>query len=280
MGGGSNTTTQTTGSTNPEVDKTVSKLLGGLGTQFDRGTAVFDKSLYGGMSDTTKGGIGSLTARAGEGQQGLDTAFGWAQGAVNNGGYNAALTGAQGEVLDYLKSSRSNAPGYAALRQKGIDDALTGVGSSFLTDGRFGSSVMGEAAGEAAADTALGFDYQNYTDRLNRQLQGSQALAGIGQTAMGNAGAAAAALPGFATARLQPAQMQIAAGQMLDADTQARLQGENDLFRRTNDAGWSTLGQASSILNGTAGASGQQTSTTSPQAPWWQTILGMGLGAL
>lgn len=353
-GGGTKTETQTSGSTNPMVDTTVTKLLTGLGTQVDKGTAVFDKSLYAGMSDTTKGGINALVARANEGQPGLDAAYGWANNTVANGGYNAAmtkalsgyqgvanaggynsalrnaekgyqsvadaggynqaLTQAQSGVQNYLKESQTNAPGYAALRQRGIDDALTGVGSSFLTDGRFGSSAMGDAAGEAASDVALGYDYQNYTDRLGRQLQGNEALAGIGQTALGNrmgalsgvagvgqtamgnqmgalsgvaglgqsamanAGGAANSLPGFANARLQPAQMQIAAGQMLDADAQARLQGENDLFRRTNDAGWSTLGQASSILAGNAAASTQQSSVTTPTAPMWQQLLGYVAG--
>jgi hypothetical protein len=275
-GGGTETTTQTSGPTNPMVDSTTTKLLSGLQGQVDKGTAVFDKSLYPGMSGTTTGGIGSLTSAASAGAPGLNNAYGWANGVVNSGGYNPALTSAQTGVQDFLRESRADAPGYAAVRRGVADDTLRDVGSSFLTDGRFGSSVMGESAGEGLGKVLGAMDMQNYENRLGRMLDGNQALAGIGQTAMGNAAGAASAVPSLYGATLMPGQTQIAAGQLLDADALAARQGEDDLFRRQNDSGWSTLGQATSILAGNAGAGTQQQTQTQPTAPWWQQALGAG----
>lgn len=282
MGGGTKTETSTTGSTNPMVDQTVTKLLGGLQGQVDKGTAVFEKPLYTGLSSTTQGGINNLYRDSWAGAGGLNDAYGWAKGVVGSGGYNPALREAQSGIQGYLRESQADAPGYAAVRQNAMNDAARDVGSSFLTDGRFGSTVMGDAAGEAIGGVAAQMDMQNYENRLGRMLGGNQALAGIGQTAMGNAGSAAAAIPGLYGATLQPAQTELALGQMLDADALASRQAENDLFRRQNDAGWSTLGQASSILNGTAASGPQQTTQTSPTTPLWQTLLGgaVGLGSM
>jgi hypothetical protein len=317
-GGGSETTTQTSGSTNPMVDSTVTKLLGGLQTQIDNGTAVFDKSLYPGLSSTTTGALTHLAKKGFEGKGGLDSAYNWANGVVKSGGYNPALTSAQDVyrndisrsgynaglstaqqgVQQYLRESQANAPGYAQLRAKAGQDTLNDVNGIFTGSGRFGSGSHVGNATEELGNVYAGMDMQNYENRLARMLGGNQALAGIaqtahgnvanstaglagvGQTAMGNAAGAAAAVPGLWDATLNPGRNELAVGQLLDADALATRQGENDLFRRSHDAGWTTLGQASSILAGTAGSGQQQTATTTPTAPWWQSMLGGALGGL
>ena len=62
---------------------------------------------------------------------------------------------------------------------------------------------------------------------------------------------------------------QIGAAQ--DADSLAGRLADYDLFTRTNDADWEAISRASSILSGTAGASG---STTTNNIPWWSALLG------
>lgn len=247
-GNDTNTTTQTSGPTNPMVDQTVTKLLGGLQSQVDKGTAVFNQSLNPGAGQTTQQAWGSML------------------GAANNPAYSAGISGATSQMADIAAGNRfgMNDPGYATMRQGALNDAMTGVGSSFLTDGRFGSSVMGDAAGEAATQTLAGLDYANFQNDQQRQM------------------AAIGALPGLYQAGLAPAGVQASVGAAQDANALGLRQGENDLFRRQNDAGWSTLGQASSILAGTAGSSPQQTSVSSPSTPWWQTLAGgaIGLGSM
>jgi hypothetical protein len=77
-------------------------------------------------------------------------------------------------------------PGYARMRESALNDALTGVASSFLTDGRFGSSVMGDAAGEAATETLAGLDYQNYMNDIARQERALGAIEGLRQQGFQN----------------------------------------------------------------------------------------------
>jgi hypothetical protein len=344
MGGGG----EDTGATrNTAVDQTTTDLLGRLRTQVGRGTAVFNHSLYPGMSDLTREGVGTLTRAARAGGGGLNDAYGWAQdtvesggynpalrnaqgsyqnmvnsggynpalrtaqnayqGTINSGGYNPALRSAQSGVQQYLRESQADAPGYAALRAKAGQDTLRDINALTTASGRFGSGSHIGKATEELGNVYAGMDMQNYENRLGRMLGGNQALAGIGQTAMGNmsgataglagvgqnamgnlagatsglagvgqtamsnAAGAAGMIPGLFDATLQPGRTQIQAGQMYDADALARRQAENDLFRRRNDAGWTTLERASGILNGNAGAGGDQ-----PDAPWWQQILGAG----
>jgi len=315
-GGGTDTTTTTSGSTNPMVDSTVTKLLTGLQGQMDKGTAVFDKSLYPGMSSTTTGALTHLAKKGFEGADGLDGAYDWANGVVASNGYNPALTSAQSVyrndisrsgynaglssaqqgVQQYLRESQADAPGYAQLRAKAGQDTLRDVSGLFTSSGRFGSGSHVGNATEELGNVYAGMDMQNYENRLGRMLGGNQALAGIaqtahgnvanstaglagvGQSAMNNAAGAAAAVPSLWSSTLLPGQNELAIGQLLDADAQAKLQGENDLFRRSNDSGWDTLGRATSILSGNAGASTQQSSVSTPSAPWWQQALGGAIG--
>ena len=89
---------------------------------------------------------------------------------------------------------------------------------------------------------------------------------------------AAGALPTMYQAGMAPAAAMGAVGADQDANALALRMADNDLFRRQNDAGWSTLGQATSILAGNAGAGTQQQTTTQPVAPWWQQVGGYVLG--
>lgn len=216
-GGGTETTTQVNAPSNPDVNPTLSKLLKGVQTTYD-------------SNKTTNP---NMTA-------------GWASqvGAASNPDYARGVAGSTSELADIASGQRfgMNDPGYAAMREGALDDALTGVGSSFLTDGRFGSSVMGDAAGTAATQTLAGLDYANFQNDQQRQM------------------AAISALPGAFAAGQAPGSVQASVGQ------------------QQQQAPWSNLATASSILAGTSGAGGSTMSQTSPTTPWWQQALGYVAG--
>lgn len=247
MGGTTSTTTNTSSSApaNPDVTATQSKLLKGLQGAYDGGVKVFDKSLYPGAGSTTQQGWQSML------------------NAANNPAYSGAINNTIGDFGAIASGQRfgMNDPGYAQLRQKAIDDTQSAVNQQFGASGRFGGGSHVQSLGEGIGNAVAGLDYANYQNDQQRQM------------------AAAAALPGLFSASLQPASAIGAVGSAQDADAQARLQAENDLFRRQNDTAWDALARSSSILAGTAPVGGMtQTNTqTSPATPWWQTALGAGI---
>lgn len=214
-GGGTQTTTQVNAPSNPDVNPTLSKLLKGVQSTYDSSPTV--------NANMTAGWDAQL-------------------GAAGNPDYMRGVTGSTRELADIASGARfgTNDPGYAAMREGALNDAMRGVGSSFLTDGRFGSSVMGEAAGKAATQTLAGLDYANFQNDQQRQMQ------------------AMSALPTIFAAGQAPGSVQSSVGQ------------------QQQQAPWANLGAASSILAGTAGAGGSTSSMTQPTAPLWQQALGAG----
>jgi hypothetical protein len=241
------TSTSSTAPTNPAVTATTNNLLGKLDTATNAGVPVFDKSLFAGAGPTTIGAQDASLAAAGN----PDYASG-VSGAIKSFGNTAAGN-------DF----GMNDPGYARLRQNAIDDALKNVGAGFTASGRFGGGSYTDQATKSAFDAASGLDYANYQNDITRQQQ------------------AAALLPSLYGAAQQPSATMGAVGAAQDANSQGALLGENDRFQRKNGNLWDTLGRASSILAGTAGASGNTTtnSTTTPTTPWWQSLGGLGISA-
>jgi hypothetical protein len=241
------TNTSTTGSANPQVTATTNNLLSKLDTATNAGVPVFGQSLYSPSGSTTQGAWnGSLAAAANP-----DYASG-VSGAIKSFG-NTAAGGSFG----------MNDPGYATLRQNLIDDTQSNINSQFTNSGRFGGGSHVSSLGEGIGNAVAGLDYSNYQSDIARQQQAAQML------------------PGLFGAAQQPSATQGAVGAAQDANQQGILQGANDLFQRQNGAQWDTLSRASSILNGTAGAAGTTTTNTStqPSTPWWQSALGLGIGA-
>lgn len=228
------TTTGTSGSANPMVDATASRLLTGLQGQMDKGTAVFGKSLDAGMGAPTQTGLQTSWTAA------TQPAFGnYMSGAIDS--FGKAAAGEQyGDNDAYYKDLS--------------DQTMTDVSGLFTGSGRFGS---GSHVGRAVSELGK---VNNANIAADRAWQTQ----------------AASMMPGLHAASMLPGQAQVGVGQMYDAGRQAALLGENDLFRRQNDAGKDNLGWASSVLAGTAGAGTQQQSTTSPETPWWQQVLGAG----
>lgn len=134
-------------------------------------------------------------------------------------------------------------PGFAALRDKVRSDVMKDTNQTFASAGLFGSDSNMRAAGEGLGNALAGLDYGNYLNDQQRQVEALGIVGGVGS--------------------------------QQDADMLAQRQAEDDLFRRTNDAGWEALARGSSTLAGTAPYGGTE---TSKQIPWWQAALGVGTG--
>lgn len=246
MGDSQQVSTSSTTPNNPAVTATTNKLLGGINTAFDAGPSTFNESLYAGMSGGTKRGLGTAWTSA------TEPAFGgYMNGAIDSFGKTAS--GANLGIND---------PGYATIRNKLSNDVLTSTNNSFNNSGLFGSDTNQEQAAEGLGNALGALDYQQYNDSQDRQVQ------------------AAGMLPSMFQAAQLPGQAQIAVGQMYDADNQAALQGRYDLSQRQGNAKTDLLAKLSSILAGNAQASGSTTTQTTPTTPWWQSAIGLGLGAL
>ena len=183
----------------------------------------------------------------GAGQTSQDS---WASmlAAGNNPNYSAGVAGATADFADAAAGNQYGAND--AYYKQLSDDTLRDVNAQFTNSGRFASGSHVDTAVNAMGDV------NNANIAADRAWQAQ----------------AAGALPGMYSAGMAPSQVQAGVGAAQDANSLAMLQAENDLFRRKNDAGWSTLGQATSILAGNAGASGSTTTNTTPVAPWWQQI--------
>lgn len=246
MGDSQQTSSSSTTPTNPAVTATTSKLLGGIDSAYDKGPSVWNSSLYGGQGALTTRGLSDLT------------------GTANNPAYSG---GVQGAIDSFGKTASGanlgvNDPGYAAIRRNLTDDVLTSTNSSFNNSGLFGSDTNQEQAAEGLGNALGALDYQQYNDSQDRQVQ------------------AAGMLPGLYQASQQPASTMLSAGAIQDADRQASLQGQYELDTRKNNAQTDMLAKLSSILAGNAAAGGSTTTTSTPTTPWWQSAIGLGLGAL
>lgn len=301
----------TTTPNSKQVTKTTDMLLGGLKDAYKGGVSVYGQPLYTGPSATTQSAWGNGASFAsginnqggfGAGQRGaLDSLSGVFSGfggvADNNGLTGAqanAMTGNAGLGAKYAGLGTAydpNSAAYKQLRQGIVDDTLSNLGSQFTASGRFGGGSYIDTASQGLGDALAGLDYTNMQNNINNQYRSLDAQRGIfgdtfnmGQTGVGNTLAGLSGQAGVAGQQFGMGQQaltnqqdainsltQIGAAQ--DADSLAGRLADYDLFTRTNDADWEAISRASSILSGTAGASG---STTSNTVPWWAAIAGLG----
>jgi len=239
------TSSESTAPSNPNVQPTVSKLLQGLQSQYDAGVPVFQKSLYPGVSDTTRSAWGQGT--------------GAANSLIGSGGFNPTQKNALGVIGGLGDAYSQDAPGYSTLRSNLMDDAVKNVGAGFTASGRFGGGSYVDTATKSAVDAVAPLDYTNYQNNINNKYRQGETLFSMGQQGLLNQQGALGALGAIGSAQ--------------DADMLAARQGENDLFRRQNDSGWERLARSSAILGGTAPYGGQESSQS---VPWWA-ALGGGL---
>lgn len=304
--GGSTTTPNS-----KQVTKTTDMLLGGLQDAYKGGVDVYDKPLYTGPGSTTQnawnwgGALSNQTIANGgyaggqrEAQDSLGGVFSGFGGVADNNGLTGAqanaMTGNAGLGAKYAGLGTAydpNSAAYKQLRQGIVDDTLSNLGSQFTASGRFGGGSYIDTASQGLGDALAGLDYTNMQNNINNQYRSLDAQRGIfgdtfnmGQTGVGNTLAGLSGQAGVAGQQFGMGQQaltnqqdainsltQIGAAQ--DASSLASRLADYDLFTRKQDADWEALARASSILGGTAGASG---STTSNTVPWWAAIAGLG----
>ncbi len=148
-----------------------------------------------------------------------------------------------------------NDPGYAVLRNKLQNDVLGATNSSFNNSGLFGSDSNQKAAASGLTEALGGLDYANYQNDIARQER------------------AAGMMPGLYSASQQPAQTKLGVGQIQDADAQAALMAEADLFDRTKNADYNRFRQLLGDFTGSQQNAGMQEET-----PWWQSLLSGAIG--
>jgi hypothetical protein len=223
------------------------------------------------------------------------------------GGAMAGVGGLGSKYAGLGTAYDPNSSAYKQLRQGVVDDTLSNLGSQFTASGRFGGGSYVDTASEGLGDALAGLDYNNMQNNINNQYRSLDSQRGIfgdqfgmGQQGVGNqfgalagqAGTAnsifgnqTAALGGQgATAGQQFGMGQTALGNQQgaigllgqigasqDADSLAKRMADADLFDKTKNTDWNTLGRATSILGGNSTASG---STTSNSVPWWAALLG------
>jgi hypothetical protein len=151
----------------------------------------------------------------------------------------AYAAGVNGATADFADAAAGNQYGANdAAYAKLSDNTLRDVNSMFTNSGRFGSGSHVETAVNAMGDV------NNANIAADRQWQTQ----------------AASALPGLFSAGQAPGQVQQSVGQAQQAQP------------------WYNLGQASSVLSGTANTGGN--TMTQPGTPWWQSAAGLGIAGL
>lgn len=143
-------------------------------------------------TDVAGAGFGSLTQNGGltTGQRGnvndANSIAGGFGALTRNGGLTGSQSGNLGALTnigaDYSSLSNAysgEAPGYAALRAKAGDDALSSINSVFNSNGRFGGGSNVKAAGEGVASALSGLDYANFTNNINNQYRSLDSQSGI-----------------------------------------------------------------------------------------------------
>lgn len=154
MGGGNDTqtTTQTSGLSNPAMNAAATTIGNQLNTQLGAGVKPYTESMVPGLSSQTQSGINSLADNSN------NSIF--MQGIGNTIGQQANI--ATGNVVD------------DPTRRRVLDDAITASNSVFASNGRFGGDTHRDNLTESAT-TALGtLDY-------GRQQQAIQNLPGLYQ---------------------------------------------------------------------------------------------------
>lgn len=183
------------------------------------------------------------------------TTGGWQNSltAANNPNFTSGIAGALSSYGNRAAGNELglNDPLYAQQRQNLTDDTLTGVNSIFTGSGRFGSGSHVGTASRGLANALGGLDLQQRTESYGRQSEAANMLPQL-----------------FAAGQL-PSSIQQSVGASMDADKKAQEGGV-----------WDYLNRATGTLSGAAGAAGTNTTTSTPTAPLWQQLLGVGLSFL
>lgn len=193
MGGDTETTTQTSGSSNPDVNALLSKLSKGISSAYQPGGSTYVAP----SANTTGGWAGAI-------------------GAAGNQDFSGGLAGALKSYGNRASGNELgiNDPLYAAQRAQLRDDIMTGTNTAFNNSGLFGSDqnqfqvARGLAAGQGALDTA------QRSESYGRQAEAANMLGSLFQNS------------------LLPSSVQGAVGAAQDADAAAKQNGGIDYLRQ------------------------------------------------
>lgn len=148
--GGQNTTTTTSGSSDPQVQQAISTLGSQLNTQLGQGYKGFEGSLVPSLSGQTTAGINALTNNP------------------NNAAYGAGITGAINRQADIASGNLQDDP----YRNRLISDTAAATNAALQGSGRFGSGANENALIRNISTTLAPYDYQ-------REQAALQALPGL-----------------------------------------------------------------------------------------------------
>lgn len=195
---------------NKEVANFVS---GGAGTPYSG-------SSYGGQGALTRFGLKAIGQEARRNTGGLDAALAANEQMI--GGAGPSLT--EQTMMDTAMGRNIGANNdlvNALISQTG-DNVGAQVNSTFNTSGRFGSGAHVNELARALGQNETNIRYGAMQDDLNRQAAALSAIEGQRQAGIGNQMSAIAQAPGVYNASLSPWNALLAAGQIQDADLQAK----------------------------------------------------------
>jgi hypothetical protein len=187
--------------------------------------------------------------------------------------------GAEGAALgssDAARLAQLNARTGQLDRQAGMYGASDKARLDQL-NARFGAlDRQGTALG--AEDKARLDQLNARTGQLDRSYGAAKDAFGMDQQGITNRFGASDRAAGLADAGLDAARTRLGVGQVEDAQTQAELLAQNDLYNRQRDAPYDRLQK---LLSMTTTGIGQQAGVKQ-ETPWWQSALGgaLGLGSL
>lgn len=193
---------------------------------------------FAGLGDTTKTGIQGLLNVANNNAGGLTAANDFNTGVLSSGGINptqstsvAGLQDVAGNYGKMFSQAGAGNPNLDNIIKSTNDNTYADVMASLGAQGRTGSSVHMNELGTALANNESRLRYQDSQDAFNRQnaaLTGQggaySGLFNMGQTGTSNAMTAANNAPAMFRNLTMPAQFQMQAGGLLDANNQAAAQ--------------------------------------------------------
>ncbi len=276
------TNTTVTQPTNPAVQQTATKLAQGISAAYDRGPSVFNESTFSPAGATTQDAWRRAIEAANSPQYmaGVDRGIGYASDLAD--GTGPSLT--ESTLLDVAKGKYLNEtdPNFQAMIDRAANGTAADINASIGADGRYGSNVHVNALGDNIGALRTNAAWQERNMQLGRQTEALAAIEGQRQQGVNNAFAAQAALPGLFSARTMPSAAIGAVGAAQDANAQGILSGRADLAERQGNAWTDLIARLTSAAAGNAAGSGTSTvsTQTTPQTPWWQSAIGLGLQAL
>lgn len=155
MGSDTETTTQTSGPSNPDLSSLLSRVSKGIGGTYQPGGS----SYVAPGANTTGGWLDTLNA-------------------AGNPDFASGIDGALGSYARRASGAEIGAdnPAYGAVRDRIANDVTTRTNDAFNNSGLFGSDKNVESLGRGLGDALGTFDYQNLQDDYGRQAQGADML--------------------------------------------------------------------------------------------------------